>query len=485
MAAPRGPDPAIKLFGRTIALPDSAGAAAEVSTKLTDAMRNNSGTKCIPNKLLNIKSSSFCSKDSSLNGTQSVNSQSARMETDPKPEEVKTESDGSGQEKELKKPDKILPCPRCDSMETKFCYFNNYNVNQPRHFCRSCKRYWTAGGTMRNVPIGAGRRRNKHPSHHCHAMMSCDGNVSSGDTSDAIHRQSLPVEPCVLQRVVRENEEVTKSGSDMSFCKSKVPVLNTKEKNNSLGSVDNKEEKSCATSSTASGCSENWMPENTVTIEQNNVLGNDSGVKETHPHIQSYPAGPALVVPWSPGWNSLPGMASTQCSTECVHGLENGTASKVSLPLPIMMPAPGLSAPAVPFPLMPPLWSYIPGWPNGTWSSPWPANNGSTLPSTPHNIPCSGNNSPKLGKHSREETMQGEEKKGNSICVPKILRITDPEDAAKSLIFASLGIKPDEKSIFKSFQPEVLGGCKTPEPPQVQQANPAAVSRSQSFQERT
>ncbi|GJN06306.1 hypothetical protein PR202_ga24023 [Eleusine coracana subsp. coracana] len=55
-------------------------------------------------------------------------------------------------------------------METKFCYFNNYNVNQPRHFCRSCKRYWTAGGTMRNVPIGAGRRRNKHPSHHRHAM---------------------------------------------------------------------------------------------------------------------------------------------------------------------------------------------------------------------------------------------------------------------------------------------------------------------------
>ncbi|KAE9602962.1 putative transcription factor C2C2-Dof family [Lupinus albus] len=21
------------------------------------------------------------------------------------------------------------------------CYFNNYNVNQPRHFCRGCQRY--------------------------------------------------------------------------------------------------------------------------------------------------------------------------------------------------------------------------------------------------------------------------------------------------------------------------------------------------------
>ncbi|KAL0924576.1 hypothetical protein M5K25_005417 [Dendrobium thyrsiflorum] len=53
-----------------------------------------------------------------------------------------------------------LPCPRCKSRETKFCYFNNYNVNQPRHFCKACHRYWTAGGVLRNVPVGAGRRRN-------------------------------------------------------------------------------------------------------------------------------------------------------------------------------------------------------------------------------------------------------------------------------------------------------------------------------------
>ncbi|KAL0351947.1 UNVERIFIED_CONTAM: Dof zinc finger protein DOF1.7 [Sesamum calycinum] len=37
-----------------------------------------------------------------------------------------------------------LPCPRCDSTNTKFCYYNNYNLSQPRHFCRSCRRYWTA-----------------------------------------------------------------------------------------------------------------------------------------------------------------------------------------------------------------------------------------------------------------------------------------------------------------------------------------------------
>lgn len=47
----------------------------------------------------------------------------------------------NSQEKTLKKPDKILPCPRCNSMDTKFCYYNNYNVNQPRHFCKNCQRY--------------------------------------------------------------------------------------------------------------------------------------------------------------------------------------------------------------------------------------------------------------------------------------------------------------------------------------------------------
>ncbi|KAK1368792.1 Dof zinc finger protein DOF1.5 [Heracleum sosnowskyi] len=62
-----------------------------------------------------------------------------------------------------KKPEKIVPCPRCKSMETKFCYFNNYNVNQPRHFCKGCQRYWTAGGALRNVPVGAGRRKMKPP----------------------------------------------------------------------------------------------------------------------------------------------------------------------------------------------------------------------------------------------------------------------------------------------------------------------------------
>ncbi|XP_062182632.1 dof zinc finger protein DOF3.1-like [Phragmites australis] len=52
-----------------------------------------------------------------------------------------------------------LPCPRCESTDTKFCYYNNYNMAQPRHFCKGCRRYWTRGGALRNVPVGGGTRK--------------------------------------------------------------------------------------------------------------------------------------------------------------------------------------------------------------------------------------------------------------------------------------------------------------------------------------
>ncbi|XP_030537021.2 dof zinc finger protein DOF5.4 [Rhodamnia argentea] len=57
-----------------------------------------------------------------------------------------------------------LKCPRCDSLNTKFCYYNNYNLSQPRHFCKSCRRYWTKGGVLRNVPVGGGCRKSKRSS---------------------------------------------------------------------------------------------------------------------------------------------------------------------------------------------------------------------------------------------------------------------------------------------------------------------------------
>ncbi|XP_028787723.1 dof zinc finger protein DOF3.5-like [Neltuma alba] len=55
-------------------------------------------------------------------------------------------------------------CPRCGSCNTKFCYYNNYSLTQPRYFCKGCRRYWTKGGSLRNVPVGGGCRKNRRGS---------------------------------------------------------------------------------------------------------------------------------------------------------------------------------------------------------------------------------------------------------------------------------------------------------------------------------
>lgn len=73
-------------------------------------------------------------------------------------------------------PSATLKCPRCDSSNTKFCYYNNYSLSQPRHFCKACKRYWTRGGTLRNVPVGGGCRKNKR-------LKTSSSSVSATSTS--------------------------------------------------------------------------------------------------------------------------------------------------------------------------------------------------------------------------------------------------------------------------------------------------------------
>ncbi|XP_004505012.1 uncharacterized protein [Cicer arietinum] len=65
------------------------------------------------------------------------------------------------QQQQQQQTEQVLKCPRCESTNTKFCYYNNYNKSQPRHFCRACKRHWTKGGTLRNVPVGGGRKNKR------------------------------------------------------------------------------------------------------------------------------------------------------------------------------------------------------------------------------------------------------------------------------------------------------------------------------------
>ncbi|XP_074272243.1 uncharacterized protein LOC141596106 isoform X2 [Silene latifolia] len=87
-----------------------------------------------------------------------------------------------------------LRCPRCDSSNTKFCYYNNYSLSQPRHFCKACKRYWTRGGTLRSVPVGGGCRKNKRvkrPSNNSNNTSSMITTNNNTNYSNNLHDGSV------------------------------------------------------------------------------------------------------------------------------------------------------------------------------------------------------------------------------------------------------------------------------------------------------
>ncbi|KAF5451766.1 hypothetical protein F2P56_026842 [Juglans regia] len=67
----------------------------------------------------------------------------------------------SAEKRAIRSPQAHLNCRRCNSTNTKFCYYNNYSLTQPRYLCKTCKRYWTEGGSIRNVPVGGCSRKNK------------------------------------------------------------------------------------------------------------------------------------------------------------------------------------------------------------------------------------------------------------------------------------------------------------------------------------
>ncbi|MCE3049630.1 hypothetical protein HAX54_045433 [Datura stramonium] len=57
--------------------------------------------------------------------------------------------------------DHAINCSRCNSTNTKFCFYNNYSLTQPRYLCKTCRRHWTEGGTLRNILVGGGSRKNR------------------------------------------------------------------------------------------------------------------------------------------------------------------------------------------------------------------------------------------------------------------------------------------------------------------------------------
>ncbi|XP_051141222.1 cyclic dof factor 2-like isoform X2 [Andrographis paniculata] len=346
--------------------------------------------------------------------------------TAPPPEEQSETSTSS--EKTLKKPEKILPCPRCNSMDTKFCYFNNYNVNQPRHFCRNCQRYWTAGGTMRNVPVGAGRRKNKASVSQLRGLTVPEPHIDMPAPATALN----PGGTTVLS-----------FNSDSPLSESMASVLNSIDKSirsTTRNGINNPEEL------------RSKEPENVAGSINDDDTGKAANPQPFPPPPPNFPAAP-FPYRWNPiQWNS-------------------------PVPVPPGFPMPFYSTP-------PPYW-------------------GCAAVPTAWNVPLiiSNPNSPTLGKHSRddnnanfanskEEVDPKESNAEKSLWVPKTLRIDDPEEAAKSSIWATLGINKDNvesPGLFKAFETARSKSDEkarpAPENSSVLQANPAALSRSVSFHE--
>ncbi|CAL0307167.1 unnamed protein product [Lupinus luteus] len=119
-----------------------------------------------------------------------------------------------------------LKCPRCDSINTKFCYYNNYNLSQPRHFCKNCRRYWTKGGVLRNVPVGGGCRKSKRANNNSGTKPS--NNNSSSETPQEHNSNShSSSESSSLTATTTEAVSAPNNSDSMLLIPSSNPPLET------------------------------------------------------------------------------------------------------------------------------------------------------------------------------------------------------------------------------------------------------------------
>ncbi|XVF03321.1 hypothetical protein REPUB_Repub04eG0251100 [Reevesia pubescens] len=369
--------------------------------------------------------------------------------------EEKSETNAS-QEKTLKKPDKILPCPRCNSKETKFCYYNNYNVNQPRHFCKNCQRYWTAGGTMRNVPVGSGRRKTKTSSalHYDHIMISEALRAAQASAGNGIHRNN---NSCVLT-----------FGSDSSIPVASVFNISGKTQINVQQNGFHKPDQQRILVEDIH--SDESLTTASYSLEKESKA---SFNQEEDKNSQWFPSKvPCFTRPSRPyPWDSIQGNTA-------------------------MLPPPG-------FPVS---FHPAPTYHNYSLTCPWDVPAVSPSPYSVNQcapISCSPT-SPTLGKHLRDENilsranleqqkLPGENNKSEGRAVnSKTMRIDDPGEPAKSSMLATLVTKSkktnstNSRVLFDGFQSKISDernyGLETSS---VLRANPAALSRSLNFHENT
>ncbi|PIA64431.1 hypothetical protein AQUCO_00100128v1 [Aquilegia coerulea] len=124
-----------------------------------------------------------------------------------------------------------LKCPRCDSSNTKFCYYNNYNLSQPRHYCKNCRRYWTKGGALRNIPIGGGTRKAAKRSSSNPKRPSSSSSSSSSTTSSAQKVVPKPESTGIFSQAIvpveqdRQLLDITGSFSSLLTSNDHFPLL--------------------------------------------------------------------------------------------------------------------------------------------------------------------------------------------------------------------------------------------------------------------
>jgi hypothetical protein len=322
-------------------------------------------------------------------------------------------------------------------MDTKFCYYNNYNINQPRHFCKSCQRYWTAGGAMRNVPVGAGRRKSKSASAASHFLHRV--------------RAALPIDP--LCTSPKTNGTVLSFGSDMSSLDLTEQMKHLKEKLVPITRIKNGDDQSVG--SCAEGGSANREESKLINQNEQVITADKSANVVQHP---------------------------------CMNGVTMWPFS--------CAPPPACYTSGIPIPFYPAsaaaYWGcMVPG----AWNTPWPPHSQSesgtsSVSASPASIKSSYFTS---GKRPRDDDEEGNATGNHKVWVPKTIRIDDADEVSRSSILSLIGINDDKvakdgkgcklSSIFEQKDEAKTATHAVINSLPFLQGNPAALSRSFSFQE--
>lgn len=304
---------------------------------------------------------------------------------------------------------------------------------------------------MRNVPVGAGRRKSKSSAlHYRHITISEALQAARMDAPNETHLPNGKINGTVLT-----------FGLDPSTGDSMAAALNLANK------------KGSATNGVRNGFHD--FGRNGVSVQQRSGEKNDDCSSRSSVAISN-------LTDEGNGNSSLEGSSANGFHPQfpCFSGVPQPyTWNPAYLPPPLC-PS-GFAVPIYPAAL----------WNNGLHSS-W---NFHPFSTSSQKAPNSGPDSLTLGKHSREgemlkmdDSVEDEPRKRRNGCVlvPKTLRIDDPSEAAKSTIWSTLGIKKDwlgKDGLFQGFRSKGEEKNDVSETVSVLCANPAALSRSIKFHE--